>query len=102
DVDVAELRLRDLAQSRVHVAQVLGRRRDPVRAPDDHRHLADLALGDPADLVLVIPGRDASGLAEVARRNVGRITHRSWGSVARGPPGHHGTTESGALREIAA
>ena len=38
----------------------------PWPAPHDHRRRADLALGDPADVVLVVPGRDARRLAEVA------------------------------------
>jgi hypothetical protein len=52
----------------VPVRDVLGRRRDAVVAPDHHRHRAQLAFGDPADLVLVVPGRDPLGPAEVAAR----------------------------------
>jgi hypothetical protein len=37
-----------------------------VKAPNDHRDLADITLGDPADIVLVVPRRDARGAAEVA------------------------------------
>src|SRR5690606_29259014 len=38
----------------------------PVPAPDDHRRVAELALRDPADIVLVEPVGDLGGLAEVA------------------------------------
>ena len=50
----------------MHVREVVGRRLDAVLAPHDHRHRADLALGDPADVVLVVPGRDPRRLAQVA------------------------------------
>src|SRR5437879_12274153 len=44
---------------REHVREMLGWRLHAVPPPDYHRGLADLALGDPADLVLVEPGGDA-------------------------------------------
>ena len=50
----------------MHVRELLGRRIDAVAPPHDHRRRADLALGDPADVVFVVPGRDARRLAEVA------------------------------------
>ena len=37
-----------------------------MAAPHDHRRRADLALGDPADVVLVEPRRDPRRLAEIA------------------------------------
>src|SRR2546422_10801697 len=43
-------------------------RLDPVAPPDHHGRLADLALGDPADLVLVKPRRDPLGPAQHAIR----------------------------------
>ncbi len=49
----------------------VGRRLGAVPAPDDHRGGADLALRDPADVVLVEPRRDAGRLAEVAARVLG-------------------------------
>ena len=47
-------------------ASCVGRRLGAVEAPHDHRHVTDLALGDPADVVLVEPRRDPRRLAEVA------------------------------------
>ena len=44
----------------------VGRRLGIVDLPHDHRHGADLALGDPAQVVLVEPGGDLRGFAEVA------------------------------------
>jgi hypothetical protein len=67
DPELAETLGGHLAKPGVHVTELLVGRLGTVRAPDDHRHLADVALGDPADLVLVIPGGDARGLAEIAR-----------------------------------
>src|SRR5439155_868226 len=45
-----------------------GRRFGVVGFPDDHRDRADLALGDPADVVLEEPLGDTGGLTEVAER----------------------------------
>ena len=39
-----------------------------VVAPDDHGDVADLAVGDPADVVLVVPGGEAGRLAQFADR----------------------------------
>ena len=39
---------------------------DAVRPPDHHRRVADLAVGDPADLVVEVPLRQLSRLAELA------------------------------------
>src|SRR5262245_8209403 len=44
---------------------MLGRWCGTVEAPYDHGHLTDVALGDPADLVLVVPGCDAGRAAEI-------------------------------------
>ena len=52
----------------MHVLELDGRRLVPVTAPHHHRHRADLALRDPADVVLVEPLRDPRRLAEIARR----------------------------------
>ncbi len=52
----------------VHVRELIGRRVHAVPAPYDHRRGADLALRDPADVVLVEPRRDPGCLAEVAVR----------------------------------
>src|SRR5262245_55299969 len=56
----------DFTQLGVHVTQVVLRRCGAVEAPHHHRGLTDLALGDPADLVLVKPGRDPLRPTEVA------------------------------------
>src|SRR6186997_3371099 len=50
----------------VHVLELGGRRFDPVPAPHHHRHRADLAFRDPADVVLVEPLRDTRRLAKIA------------------------------------
>src|SRR5262245_37455895 len=55
--ELAELRRGDLAQPLAHVRDVRFRGRRAVEAPDHHRRLADLAFGDPADVVLEEPGR---------------------------------------------
>ena len=57
---------RDLGEARAHVGEVLLGRSDAVEAPDHHGCVADVALGNPADVVLVVPRRDAGGAAEVA------------------------------------
>jgi hypothetical protein len=54
------------AEVREHRLELLRRWLDPVASPYNHRDPADLALGDPADLVLVVPGRERRGLTQVA------------------------------------
>ena len=49
----------------VHVFEVLGWRAHAVPTPHHHRHRADLAFGDPADVVFVEGGGDACRLTEV-------------------------------------
>src|SRR5579872_7401399 len=44
----------------------LRRRSGGMDAPDHHRHLAQLAVRDPAVLVLVVPPRPPRGLAQLA------------------------------------
>src|SRR5437867_9069991 len=66
DPELAELGRGDLGQTLTHVRDVVGRRRGAVVAPDDHGCLADLALGDPADVVLPEPRRELQRLAQVA------------------------------------
>ena len=61
-----EVGVDDHRQLRVHVRELLGRRVHTVAPPHDHRHRADLTLGDPAHVVLVEPLGDARGLAQVA------------------------------------
>ena len=66
DPDRAEVRRGNLTQARVHVRQVGGWGRCAVLSPHDHRRLADLALGDPAELVLEVTRRDDRTFAEIA------------------------------------
>ncbi|MDQ1467406.1 MAG: glucose-phosphate thymidylyltransferase [Actinomycetota bacterium] len=56
----------DIGEALVHVGELRGGRLGSVTPPHHHRGRADLALGDPADLVLVEPGRDPRRLAQVA------------------------------------
>src|SRR3954447_15067016 len=56
----------DAREVLVHVRQLGCGWVDAVPAPDDHRRRADLALGDPADVVLVVPRRDPRRFAEIA------------------------------------
>jgi glucose-1-phosphate thymidylyltransferase len=61
-----EVRRDDRRQTLVHMGELGLGRLGAVAAPHHHRGRADLALGDPADLVLVEPGRDPSRFAEIA------------------------------------
>jgi hypothetical protein len=54
------------AKAREHQLELLRRGFDTMASPYDHRDPADLALGDPADLVLVVPGRKRCGLTQIA------------------------------------
>ncbi len=72
----------DGGEALVHVGELGGGRLGPVAAPHHHRGRADLTLGDPADLVLVEPGRDPGGLAEVA---VGASLVRHWAGMVQLP-----------------
>src|SRR6266567_5231690 len=64
--ELADLRRGYLAQTLAHVRDVRLRGSRAVEAPHHHRRLADLALGDPADVVLEEPGRQFQGAAQVA------------------------------------
>jgi carboxymethylenebutenolidase len=52
-----------------HVLVVDGRRVGPVLLPHHHRHIARLAVRDPADVVLVVPRRHRRRLAQLALRS---------------------------------
>src|SRR4029453_15776658 len=69
----------DFPELGLHVTQVVFGRRGAVKAPQDNRGLADVALGDPADLVLVVPGRDPRRPAQIATPDANE-------SIARGRP----------------
>ena len=60
--------------------------RGAVEAPHDHRRLADIALGDPADLVLVIPRRDPRRPAEIAALDANECF--AWASQLADPSVH--------------
>lgn len=70
-----ELLGRDPCELVVHVCERIGRRRRPVLPPHDHRDVADLAVGDPADVVLVVPWRDVCCLAQFAARDSFVVRH---------------------------
>src|SRR5438876_409005 len=48
DEEVADLACRHFADAGAHVREMLVGRSRAVKAPHDHRHRADVALGDPA------------------------------------------------------
>src|SRR5713101_5292224 len=61
-----ELLDRDSLQHGEHVRTLVVSRRRSALLPHDHRHVADLTIGDPAHIVLVIPRGEASRLAQLA------------------------------------
>jgi hypothetical protein len=69
DVDAAKVGRGYFAEAGVHVGELSRWRLGAVAAPDDHRRLADLALRDPADVVLVVPRRDPRGRTQLAPRD---------------------------------
>jgi glucose-1-phosphate thymidylyltransferase len=75
----------DVGQPLVHVGELFGRRLGAVPAPYDHRSRADLALGDPADVVLVEPGRDPRRLAQVAVMPNVLLVVRHWAGMVQLP-----------------
>ena len=68
---VPETSGRDRSQLSDHVVEDVVRRFDAVLLPHDHRDVADLAVGDPAHVVLVVPRRDARRLAQFTARRRG-------------------------------
>lgn len=70
DIDLAELRRRYFAKSRMHVGEMVRWRCDPVISPHDHGYITHVAFRDPADLVLVVPGCDLGGSTEIASLNL--------------------------------
>ena len=64
----------DPPQMAEHVVAHGVRRIGGVAAPHHHGHATDLAVGHPAHVVLVVPGGEAGGLAQLAARP-GRHAH---------------------------
>jgi hypothetical protein len=56
----------DLRDALMHMSQMLDGWLGAMEAPHNHWHFADVTLGNPADVVLVIPGRDARRATEIA------------------------------------
>src|SRR5262249_29658389 len=84
DPEFAELGGGHLAQALAHVRDVRFRRLGAMEAPHDHRRLADLALGDPADVVFEEPWRQLQGAAEIAVLDAGELGSGR-GRCAHGP-----------------
>ena len=61
-----------------HRFKLVLRRIDGVSAPDDHGHTAYLAFGDPAELVVVVPGGQTRRFAELARPTPGDRVRDQW------------------------
>jgi len=66
EIEVAEPIEGDLLDALTHMNQMLDGWLGAVEAPNDHRHFADVTLGYPTDVILVIPGGDAGGATEIA------------------------------------
>jgi len=61
----------DLGKLPDHVCAFFVGRIHPVCLPNHQRYGADLAVGDPSVLVLVVPGRQAGGVAKLAPSPLG-------------------------------
>jgi hypothetical protein len=83
-VMLAKLAAGDLGEAFAHVGEMISGRLHAVKAPHYHGHLTDLTLGDPADLILVVPGRDVGGATEVAAGDAGEA------GIVGGGRGRHG------------
>ena len=75
EIEVAEPIGSDLLDPLVHVGQMLHGWLGAMEAPDDHRYLANVAFRNPTNIILVIPGRDAGGSAEIAPLHVSKGIH---------------------------
>jgi len=71
DVDLPELTSRDLEETLVHVGQMLDGWLRPMVSPHHHRHVADIALRDPANVVFVVPRGDAGCATEITPVDLG-------------------------------
>jgi hypothetical protein len=65
-IPLAENIVSSACQVLEHRGEFVFRRIDGMSLPDDHGDTTYLAFGNPAQLVLVVPGRVTIGLAEVA------------------------------------
>lgn len=84
DPAVTESIRRRVGETGQHVVPVLSWRVHAVPTPHHHRGLADLALGDPADVVLVEPRRYPFRLAQLAIGDPDR-SHRTESTSPDGP-----------------
>ena len=66
EATLAEHTRGDLGQGGQHALALIGLGRRPVTAPHDHRDVARVAVGHPAQLVLVVPARHARRVAQLA------------------------------------
>ena len=66
EIELAEPVESDLLDPLVHMGQMVDGWLGPMEAPHDHRYFADVTFGNPTDVILVIPGCDAGGAAEIA------------------------------------
>jgi hypothetical protein len=71
DPELAQSRRRHLPEPGPHVREVGRRRGYTMVAPDDHGDVTDIAFGDPADVVLVIPGRQPLGATQITVSDTG-------------------------------
>ena len=69
--DLPELVSGDFTETRVHVGQMVDGRLRAVEAPHHHRHVANIALGDPANIVFVVPRGDAGCATEITPVDLG-------------------------------
>jgi len=65
EIELAEPIDSDLPDPLVHVGQMLDWWLGAMEAPHNHWHFADVTFGNPADIIFVIPGRDAGRAAEI-------------------------------------
>src|SRR5512132_1586707 len=102
---VAEPGRGHLGEAGQHVLAFGGRRVGAVAAPHHHGGAADQALGDPAAVVLVEPGRHLLGRAQGTARRTLLLSQRAWprrpawsGRPRRPRAGRPARRRSGAAR----
>ena len=63
---LTEAAVRRIAQPPQHVVDLIDWGLGSMEAPDHHRGVTDLTVGDPADLILEVPVRELGRLAQLA------------------------------------